>query len=196
MIDQEAVLAWMTERFRSADIVKEYFAAKDGGRAGPDDIGAIFNLSEKLMMGSCGFLSSTIARQVGSDQLVWLFSRSTGRLLHSVIACSPQYDPELLRGDYVDILGRSSFSELLSAMERIAGPLVVEIGGPIDREDYSEGQEAELEVLARALPWTRQFMGRPPAGAEPVDFVSAIRLAGSGSAAVAACADRAPRARA
>lgn len=179
MIDQEAVLAWMTERFRSADIVKEYFDAKGGGRAGPDDVDAIHNLTIKLMLGSCGFFSSVIARQVGSDQLVWLFSRRTGRLLHSVIACAPQYDPGLLRGDYVDILGRSSFVELLTSLQRIAGPLDVEIGGPIDREDYAEGQESDLEMLARGLPWTRQFMGQPPAGIETVDFIKAIRLAGA-----------------
>lgn len=177
MNDEKALLQWMSDRLRTADIVRHYFDVKETGKASADDVEAIFDVVQKLMLGSCGFFASSIARRAGQDHLVWVFSKGTEKLLHAVIACSPQYSKEPLRGDFVDILGRGSLPDFVAAMERIAGPVDIEIGGPIEPGDYLEGEEAALVVLAEALPWTRQFMN---GGTDDrSDFIEAIKAAGA-----------------
>jgi len=175
---QDALMKWMTERVVTSDIVGHYFDLKRANRVDAHDVEAIFVIIQKLMLGSCGFFSSVIARQIGQDHLVWFFAEETERLLHSVIACSPQYERGALRGAYVDVVGRGNFRELLVAMEEVAGPVTVEIGGPIDPSDFLEGEEAALMTLAKALPWTRQFMGISKDESEKIDAFAAMMAVG------------------
>lgn len=178
MNDEQGVSEWITCRMQTADIVRHYFDLKHGGRVSENDVESIFDVVQKLMLGSCAFFSSVIARQASRDQMVCISSVRTGHLLHSVFACSPQYETKSLKGDFVDILGRGTLLDLLGAMERIAGPVSVQIGGVIDPEDYLEGEETTLLHLARSLPWTRQFVGIRTVGESP-NTISALKKTAS-----------------
>jgi hypothetical protein len=177
--DEAAVLKWMTDRLLKADIVRHYFDLKQAGKIENNDAEAIFVIIQKLMLGSCGFFASVIAREIGQDHLVWIYSKVTDRLLHSVVATSPQLEASVLRGSYVDVLGRGNLRDLVDAMESIAGPVSVEIGGPIDHVDYLDGEEAAMIKLAEALPWTRQFMPASRNGSMMPEFFEAMSAVGS-----------------
>jgi hypothetical protein len=175
---EEAVLKWMMNRLLNADIVHHYFDLKQSGEPVPETE-AIFFIIQKLMLGSCGFLSSAISRQAGQDHLVWIYSAINGSLMHSVIACSPQHENGVLKGSYVDLLGRGRFGDLIASMEDIAGGVRIEIGGPISSEDYLDGEEDALIVLAKAMPWTRQFMGMSRSGEDAPSFTDALVAVGN-----------------
>ncbi|EHP94485.1 hypothetical protein [Methylorubrum extorquens] len=148
---------WLNGRLAGSDLIRLFFALREDGLDPREGAQAVGSLTDLYVLGRCNRLATFAARRVGRDRLVG-FHWPDGRLLHSVLACSPQEAGGPLKGDGVDILGRMSLRTLAEDLSRLVGGIQVEVGGLLDEDDFMEGEAAALERLCPHLPWLRRAM--------------------------------------
>lgn len=164
---------WLNHRLAGSDLIRLFFALREDGLDPHEGAQAVGSLADLYVLGRCNRLATFAARRVGRDRLVG-FHWPDGRLLHAVLACSPQEAGGPLRGDGVDILGRMPLRILAEDLSRLVGGIRVEVGGLLDEDDFLEGEAAALERLCPHLPWLRRAMLLAEGDdAAPSDFLQA-----------------------
>lgn len=118
---------WIRRRFAGSDLIRHYFDLRESGLDPAEGADAVGALADVYVLGRCAALATVGSRIVGRDRLV-RFNWPDGRLVHAVLACTPQHPGEPLRGDCVDILGRCGLSDLEADLKAAVAPVVLEIG--------------------------------------------------------------------
>ncbi|MGU3656116.1 hypothetical protein [Methylobacterium fujisawaense] len=169
--------AWVQERLARSDLIRHYFDLRELGLDPEEGSEAVRSLAQMYLIGRCLALSTVAARKVGRDRLV-SFLWPDGRLMHSVVACTPQYAGEPLRGDCVDVLGRCRLSEIEADLAAAIAPVTVEIGVGFEDRDLMDGEVDALELVFRQLPWLRgALLMAVPDEAGPRAFLDAAAWA-------------------
>lgn len=148
---------WVQERPRRSDLIRHYFDLRELGLDPAEGAEAVGALAEVYVLGRCLALSTVAARWVGRDRLV-SFLWPDGRLMHSVVACVPQYAGEPLKGDCVDVLGRCRLSDLEADLRAAVAPVTIAIGVGAEDRDLLDGEVDALELVIRQLPWLRRTL--------------------------------------
>jgi hypothetical protein len=169
--------AWVHQRLRSSDLIRHFFDLRELGLDPAEGAEAVGALSEIYMLGRCHALSTVAARRVGRDRLVSFFWPD-GRLAHSVVACTPQYAGEPLRGDCVDVLGRCRLADMAADLRAAIAPVTVAIGEAAQDHDLLDGEVEALELVFGQLPWLRRtLLAAEPENAGPRAFLEAAAWA-------------------
>ena len=169
--------AWVHHRLRSSDLIRHFFDLRELGLDPAEGAEAVGALSEIYMLGRCHALSTVAARKVGRDRLV-SFLWPDGRLAHSVVACTPQYAGEPLRGDCVDVLGRCRLAEMAGDLRAAIAPVTVAIGEAAQDHDLLDGEVEALELVFAQLPWLRRtLLAAEPEDVGPRAFLEAAAWA-------------------
>jgi hypothetical protein len=173
----DAALAWVTKRVLNSDLMPHYFDLREKGMAADIGADAVREMAFNFLVSRCAFFATVVAKKLGREHAVSFFDE-TGVLLHSVVACSPQYDSRFLTGNYVDAMGRGRLKDMQADLEDAFGPTTVKIGELVSDEDFSPNEESTLAELAGVLPWTRNFMGEPLARErDPEVFILCVKAA-------------------
>lgn len=168
---------WVQERLRRSDLIRHYFELRELGLDPAEGAEAVGALAEMYVLGRCLALSTVAARMVGRDRLV-NFLWPDGRLMHSVVACVPQYAGEPLKGDCVDVLGRCRLSDLEAELRAAIAPVTIQIGIGAEDRDLLDGEVDALELVIRQLPWLRRtVLAAKPDDVGPRAFLDAAAWA-------------------
>lgn len=148
------------EMLSKSDLVSWSFNARSGAFSPEMTSNMMGWLAERYLLGGCAYLASAIAYEVGRDRFV-SFHWPDGRMSHTVIACSDQYETDL-KGYGVDILGKRPLSVIRDQISALASAERVSLGVVIDRSEFDDGELSALVDLASSLPWLAKVMRRPP----------------------------------
>lgn len=148
---------WLNGRLAGSDLIRLYVSLRESGHDPREGAQALGSLADLYVLGRCNVLASFGAARVGRDRLIG-FHWPDGRLLHAVLACSPQAAGTPLRGECVDMLGRMPLRTLAVALADLVGGVQVQVGDILDEGDFLAWEAEALERLCLLLPWLRSAM--------------------------------------